>query len=323
MQATVGVYITYHNERELLTELISSLVKDENLPDEIVVYDDCSSFPAQDYVPVDAPVRIIRATENRGPAFGRNCLLAQAKSDYVHFHDSDDFFLPGWLRRVREVILGEAPEAIFTEIAPYKGGELQPWRLGLEKLSVERDLLGFCIENAMLVPAGTYRREFVQRIGGYPEDLWQSEDYAFHIRLATRCSKFHIIPEPLVGIRFRSNSRSSNRIEVYSDGLKGLQLLASEIPESHQTHVADAAISKSRWLYQAGERAQAFAGFSWAASLQRASYRNQQWGYRLCARVVGPFYAEVMSSVYRNIPKRIEKLLDNQRAKAHVICCAT
>jgi glycosyltransferase involved in cell wall biosynthesis len=300
--ATIGLYITYYNEQELLTDLICSVLSGEDRPDEIIIYDDYSLSPPQDFVPKNVSVKVIHGVENRGPAFGRNRLLEQAKADYVHFHDSDDFFLPNWLGRVRQVIKDYEPEAVFTEAATYVNGELQPSRIGLEKLERSQDLLGFCIENGMLVPAGTFSRKVLLSIGGYPETLWQSEDYAFHIRLAIRCPSYALIAEPLVGIRIRSNSRSSNQIEVYRDGLRGLKQIESEIPTSHQRQLADAAITISRKLYQLGDLAGARNGFSWATKLGVASYRHQHWGYRLCARLVGPSCAEMISAQYRKLP---------------------
>lgn len=301
-EPTIGLYVTYYNERELLADLIRSIISEANCPEEIIVYDDCSSSPASEFLPRNAPIKVIRGLERRGPAFGRNRLLESAKMDYVHFHDSDDFFLPGWSKRLREIIKDCAPELVFTEAATYKDEVLQVSdRIGLEKLRIEQDLLGFCIDHAIHPTAGTYSRKLLTSMGGYPEELWQAEDYAFHIRLATRCARYAVITEPLVGVRLRSASRSSNKVEVYRDALNGLKLVVSEIPESYQTQLADAALSISRLLYKLGDKKGARAGFSLAVCLGRPSYRKLRWKYRLCARVVGPFYTEMVNAVYDKI----------------------
>src|SRR5262249_36358388 len=166
MQATIAVCITYCDERELLTELIRSVVTEWDRPEEIIIYDDCSSFPAQDFVPANVSVKVIRGAEIRGCAFGRNRLLQLASADYVHFHNSDDFFLPGWLPRVRQVIKDCAPEAVFTEAASYRDGEPQSWRIGLRKLEMTQDLLNFCLENAMDYGARTFSRKLLIDTGG-------------------------------------------------------------------------------------------------------------------------------------------------------------
>jgi hypothetical protein len=147
------------------------------------------------------------------------------------------------------------------------------------------------------------------KIGGYPENLWQSEDYAFHIRLALESPSYVVIPEPLVGIRQRENSRSSDKCEVYRDGIKGLKLLELEMPQSHRQMMAEAAISMSRKLYHLGDLRGARAGFAWAAGLGVPTYGQQHWGYRLFARAIGPLYAEWISGGYRQLPSWLRTLL--------------
>ena len=49
--------------------------------------------------------------------------------------------------------------------------------------------------------------------------------------------------------------------------------------------------------------------FSWATSLGRAQYRRQPWGYRVCAKVAGPFFAEMVSTMYGKLPKRTREAI--------------
>ena len=72
--------------------------------DEILIWDDASSFPAKDFAPPHVKVRIVRPEKNCGPCFGRNALLAEAKSQYVHFHDADDGFYETWCEEVKSQI---------------------------------------------------------------------------------------------------------------------------------------------------------------------------------------------------------------------------
>ena len=69
----LSVLITYHNEGELLTECLESLFQQEDRPDEVLIYDDASSVPAEKFVKY-FPVKIIRGEKNKGPAIGRNKL---------------------------------------------------------------------------------------------------------------------------------------------------------------------------------------------------------------------------------------------------------
>jgi GT2 family glycosyltransferase len=71
----LAVLLTYYNEKTLLTECLSSLASQPEPPDEVLVYDDASVFPAQDFLLFPHPfstLKIFRGEKNRGPAFGRN-----------------------------------------------------------------------------------------------------------------------------------------------------------------------------------------------------------------------------------------------------------
>src|SRR5579859_1014482 len=117
MKPTLGVLITYYNERELLRECLGSLMTCRDKPEEVLIYDDASQFPAEDYIPRGLNVQVIHAEVNGGPARGRNRLLGCSRSDYIHFQDADDLFHPDWAGRVRGRIQEISPEAVFTEIS--------------------------------------------------------------------------------------------------------------------------------------------------------------------------------------------------------------
>src|SRR2546427_12916521 len=67
---TIGVLITYHDERELLRECLESIARQTVPPDEVLVFDDASKAPAAAYVPAGLPVRVLRTEANRGPSHG-------------------------------------------------------------------------------------------------------------------------------------------------------------------------------------------------------------------------------------------------------------
>ncbi|MBI1760332.1 MAG: glycosyltransferase family 2 protein, partial [Acidobacteria bacterium] len=199
MKRTIGVLITYYNEKELLTEFLESLLKQTCQVDEILIYDDASTAAAEQYLPLRCPAKVIRGSINRGPSYGRNILLQESQSDYIHFQDADDLFHPDWCLRVSQAIEATQAEWILTEISSYQNGELACERvLELNKRTGVTDWVRQAIQGAILVPAGTYLRSKIQVIGGYRKDLWQSEDYDFHVRLAATDPSIAVIDEPLI-----------------------------------------------------------------------------------------------------------------------------
>jgi glycosyltransferase involved in cell wall biosynthesis len=300
MAASLGVLITYFNERELLRECLESLGSGKDRPDEILIYDDASEYPAQAYVPQGWPVKIIRGNVNKGPSVGRNTLMKKSHSDYIHFHDADDLFDPSWTRRLREAIAQRNPDAVFTEISSFHAnGRRSEKILALDRLTKGGDLLRFCLQGPLLAPSGTYRRDVVLSIGGYKESRWQSEDFDFHVRLARRGIRFEAIREPLINIRIRADGRSQNSREVWTSTLAALQEFSHELPAEYHADLAEAAATTGSMLYRAGDRRGAAAAFQLAERLGPPNY-GRQWGpYRWIARTCGPATAEKALELYR------------------------
>ena len=308
---TIGVLITYYGERELLRECLDSLARQTHAVDEILVYDDASSAPAEDYIPSGLPVTILRSYENRGPAHGRNQLLLASKATYVHFHDADDLFHPEWHARVRDTLQARRVDVVFTEIDVLSEANIRSERiLALEQLIAGADLIRFCIRGIMLVPSGTYRREQVLAIDGYRTSLWQSEDFDFHVRLAASGISYAAITDSLVTIRVRPAGRSRNQVQTWSTLVQAVAALADELPASYRSDLADAAARAGSSLFKLGARAEASTAFKLAARLGPPRFTTQRRLYRLLATTVGFETTEHLAQVYRGmLPGSLRELL--------------
>lgn len=300
MKRTLAVGITYHNEGPLLTTCLESLLKQQGAPEQILVFDDASKEPVQKFIPTNYPVRVIRSEENIGPAKGRNILLKSSTTEFVHFHDADDFFFPDWCKKVRNTMTEGNWDAIFTEVNSYRDQKVHAEKvIGLDKLKESKDLLGFCIDHFMLVPAGTYRKTVIDKLGGYREDLWQSEDFDFHVRLAALNPKYRVVSDPLVGIRLRQESRSQNRQETSESTLQAIELLSKELPPETHKKLSEKAAKMGSLLYQLGHKDQSRKAFDIAMKLGPPEFSEKRPMYRKLARTFGPQTAEWVGSWYR------------------------
>ena len=307
---SLGVLITYYNEKEMLTECLDSLFSDPNCtPEEVLVYDDASQYPAEHYIPKDRSVRVIRGASNRGPAHGRNELLKANRSDYIHFHDSDDLFMKHWCSELKKAIHTSQADMVLTEITSYKHSKLYRERvIGLKKLKPDSDIVSFCIRNNLLTDSGTYRKAAVLKVGGYRESLWQSEDYDFHIRMAASVKSFFVIYEPMVIIRVREESRSAAGREVWSCALNSIQLLSEEIPAKYYPDLSWMAHFTGSKLFKLGETRKAREAFKLSYRLGTPDYSDQRWMYCVTAKIFGPEIAERLGAFYRAIlPQTIRR----------------
>lgn len=301
MPAGLSILITYYNEGGLLTECLGSLLGQLRPGDEVLVYDDCSADPPEPYIPPGARVRVVRGEANVGPARGRNRLLREAAGGFVHFHDADDLFASDWADRVRAALAVRDADVVFTEVSRFGDGPAADRVLGLNLLGPGADLVRFCIRGGMLVPAGTYRKAAVEVVGGYRADLWQSEDYDFHIRLAASGVRYEVIPDPLIHVRLRPGGRSRRRAEVYGSAVDAVERLGRELPAAYRDDLAAAAARFGGILYQDGEYRLARRAFRVSRQLGPAALGGSGWAYRAAVRLIGFEGTELVRSCYRAV----------------------
>jgi GT2 family glycosyltransferase len=312
---TLAVGITYHNEAELLTECLNSLLNQPGAPDEVWIYDDASSKPAADYLPPHAQVHIVRGEQNRGPAFGRNQLARLVNSDYLHFHDSDDLFTPVWCARVRER-MAHGADVIFSEIDSFTP-EGRVYRSVIEwPAAASGDaLLRHCIRGAVLPAASTYRTSLIQALGGFRTDLRQSEDYEFNVRAANACllaGTVVLIPEAITLLRRRTDSHSRlsasetrvgrrEKPEVSRSGLIALEELWPQLPDRFHADVAYKATGLGRVLCREGLWAEARRAFRLAKAAGGLTYESGHGTRKALARIIGPIATEWLANQLRRL----------------------
>jgi len=304
--ATLAVGITYHDEGRLLTECLESLGAQGRLPDEILVYDDASKLsPAREFIPSNVPVRLIRSEENRRPGFGRNVLLKEANSQYIHFHDADDLFRKGWVERVSEALEGDA-DIVWTEVACEEAGKVLEDAAGLRALVDDPDLVTICIKGGPVIRpvATTVRRSKAIEIGGYKtwETLPLVEDFDFHLRFLAAGARYAIVPESLVVARSRPDSHSiKNYAACLASKVVAVNDLAGILPEKYLADLSEASWRSGAKLFLMGKKREAARGFAVAKRLGNPQYGGRPWTYKLVARTFGPMLAESSGYFYRRI----------------------
>jgi hypothetical protein len=290
--------ITYHNEGRWLTDCLESIRPQLATDDEVIIYDDASDDPAANHLPHDARIRCIRGTANVGPARGRNELIAASRGTHLHFHDADDLCAPGWHTSVAAAFAGNV-DVVFTDVQSFTDHERWPHVMDIARLQQTGDLLAFALRGGMLAPSGTYRREVIERIGGYRADLWQSEDYDFHIRLALAQPAWTVVPNDLVLIRRHAGQRSRRVREVWTCAVDALETNAQRFPASAHADVARAATRAGSELFAAGAEAEAERAFTLAE--QFGGPRYDRAVMQKLTGVVGALPAERIAALYRKL----------------------
>lgn len=177
----LSVVIPAYNRAHLIGETVRSLLAQTRPADEIIVVDDGSTDDtaavAESFGP---PVRVIRQT-NGGPASARNTGFRASRGEFIHFFDSDDLAAPN-----KHAVQLAALETTGADIAygPWIKGRLADGKFTPSNHVFQQNglpgggnLIKSLLTDWSVVPhAALFRRTIVEKAGGFPEDLFGTED---------------------------------------------------------------------------------------------------------------------------------------------------
>jgi len=219
----ISAIIPAYNREKTIGRAIDSVLAQEYPASEIIVIDDGSkdhtSRVVQDY---GEKVRYVYQ-ENEGVAAARNRGVKEAKHEWVAFLDSDDYWLPGHLRRMSYAIKNTEGKAAlyFSDIKrPHEEGEVYQWdRCGFT-ISGENELRQSPEEWAMMrrqpmmFQSSIIRRESFVETGGLPAKLVTREDTFLFYKL---CFLYPACAVSGCGAEMSSDGNTKGRLTVALD----------------------------------------------------------------------------------------------------------
>ena len=220
--AAVSIITPAWNAAAHIGETIAS-VRAQTLQDwEWLIVDDGSTDETASIVRTaaaeDPRIRLLPQT-NAGPSAARNRAMREASGEWFAFLDSDDSWMPQFLDAQLAVFRTHADTVLVTGTAinrggPFDGQPTRPAADGYPLLSLD-DMIR---DETSVFIMTVFRRTVFDRIGGFDETQWTSEDYDFWLRAAQAGFVFRRNPEPLGWYRIRGESLSRQRARML-DGL--------------------------------------------------------------------------------------------------------
>lgn len=224
----VSVVVPCFNYGHVLGETLRS-VQEQCLADfECIVVDDGST---------DATAQVVRQFSdqdsrfsyvlqpNRGPSAARNTGLRLATGRYIQLLDADDLIRPGKLRVHAQFLdqhagipLVYGPVLYFDDLhrsSPSRapGGRDQAWmRMG--PLDGAQFLAALLEDNILPVCAPTFRRELVDQVGLFDEQLASHEDWEFWLRVAFAANGCFGLDDPETTSLVREHAGSLSRMHL-------------------------------------------------------------------------------------------------------------
>ena len=196
--AAVSVIIPTFNRAVKTARAISSVLYQRFTDYEIVVVDDGSTDETEQVLhPFKNHIRYVAHKTNRGVSAARNTGLAVSKSPLIAFLDSDDYWLPDKLA-VQKAFFDKNPDTMIcqTEETWIRNGKRA--NPGKRHLKPSGDVFEPSLALCLVSPSAVMlKRELLEEVGVFDEDLPACEDYDLWLRIACRYPVF-LIPQRLV-----------------------------------------------------------------------------------------------------------------------------
>ena len=209
----VSVVIPAYNRAATIEAAVRSVLDQSFADFEAIVVDDGSTDGTLRMLDAieDPRLRILCQETNRGVSAARNLGISAARAPWVAFQDSDDLWRADKLARQMARLEFYEREAVAFPVAIYCGMEIEE-RGGSSYVPrrnlSHRDgdvLLELVRRSFISTQTLIVRRDILQDVGGFDEDLRALVDWDLMLRVAQR-GPVALVDEPLVRQRFSDNS---------------------------------------------------------------------------------------------------------------------
>ncbi|MFN4006253.1 MAG: glycosyltransferase family 2 protein [Chitinophagaceae bacterium] len=211
----VSIITPCYNSADFLEETFAT-VKNQTFENwEWLLVDDCSKDNTvsliESFQATDHRIKLIKLTENGGPAIARNKALAEAKGNFIAFLDSDDLWNHDFLEKCITFLITNNEAFVYTS---YKrvDEQLKPKLsdfIAIDKVDYKRLLFN----NPIFPSTVVYDKSKVGEVW-MPVSCHSREDFGFWFEILKNVKYARAIKEPLVTYRIRGNSYSRNKFKM-------------------------------------------------------------------------------------------------------------
>ena len=191
--------ITTFNSFKYLNNLYQFINQNINKYSKIIVIDDCSKKEFYklliSMINEFKDIIILRNEKNLGPSASRNIGIKISNADFLSFHDPDDSVCKERIDIVTYYLKKFEPNVLFHD---FSVSSLPKKIKNNYKYGVHYGFL-YLFKSLYVTPAFTCKRNLIEKIGGYNENIRYGEDLDLYIRLR-KASKFFFIKQKLVRI---------------------------------------------------------------------------------------------------------------------------
>lgn len=256
----VSVCVPMYNNSATIERCLRSVLDQDGVAFEIVIVDDQSTDEgvATAAKSLRAGDRLIRNDSRLGLNGNHNKCLELARGDYIQFLHGDDWLLPGALQALArcfddpDVGLAFAPRRVQTDDLPWSERRKAPSKLHVYFVRLRERNRGSSLVLQIVALWGAsanligepscvmFRRRLALDAGGLRDDVYQTVDLDFWLRLMLR-SAVCFVPQELSVRHHTATTESANITKAHRHWLDQLRILTWMIVDPASTRFVRAA----------------------------------------------------------------------------------
>lgn len=210
----VTIVMPTYNQAKYLPMAIQSVLEQTFSNWELIIVDNFSTDGTLDILGtyLDSRIKVLQIDNSGCIAKSRNLAINSAKSEWLAFLDSDDYWYPNKLNSIFGQAVGEV-DFFYHNLTTVDEDSHMIDPKGIESRNLKSPILKDLIlkGNTIATSSVVVRRRFVLEVGCMSEriDLVGIEDYNTWLRISVNTERFRLIPTFLGAYRKHSSNYSS------------------------------------------------------------------------------------------------------------------
>jgi len=239
---TIGVIVPNYNSGIYIKKCLDSLLEQEYKVNEIIVVDDCSTDEStkivKEYTEKNNNIILLENGKNMGVSYSRNKGIEHAKSEYIMFCDSDDWYEKQATKRMMEKVEKDSADFVLAGYyITYKDGrKIEVKYNNLNKIEIDKETAISYLpitSSSKLIKKSILEEHNIK----YPEGIKNCEELPVIPVAGFYAKKVVYIDECLYNYFQRENSASNHELQDLSFYDITYEKFKSNLPKEYKNSI--------------------------------------------------------------------------------------
>ena len=239
---TIGVIVPNYNSGIYIKKCLDSLLEQEYKVNEIIVVDDCSTDEStkivKEYTEKNDNIILLENGKNMGVSYSRNRGIENAKSEYIMFCDSDDWYEKQATKRMMEKVEKDSADFVLAGYyITYKDGrKIEVKYNNLNKIEIDKETAISYLpitSSSKLIKKSILEEHNIK----YPEGIKNCEELPVIPVAGFYAKKVVYIDECLYNYFQRENSASNHELQDLSFYDITYEKFKSNLPKEYKNSI--------------------------------------------------------------------------------------